>query len=375
MTMRLTPSTLPAVQEALAAAGLDGWLLYDFRGVNPIAFSLLGLEGMLSRRVFALIPREGPPVAVTHAIEQGPWTDWPPEWKKVVYSGWRSLESEVAALVSGRKVAMEYAAGDAIPYLDRIPAGVLELVRSSGADVVSSGDLVTRFFAGWSQAGFDSHVETAEAIATIADEVLRECGRRARTEDPATEFEAVEWIRKAFAERRLTTDHGPNVSVGANAANPHYEPTAESSAVITTNQVLLIDLWAFAEGGVWADQTWMAWIGDEADPAMIVGTPYECVYQPMPLALQMQNGTSRSRELRIHRIVPDLEASYGGKFGPALDRLLSLHEDSLPHTGEIEKGFAGSHDLTGDLVITADAPAPFILRGLTVKFNAHGDQG
>src|SRR6185436_8021082 len=149
-TMRLTPEILPEVQASLAAAGLDGWLLYDFRGTNPIASSLLGLEGMVSRRVFALVPRTGVPVALTHAIEQGPWAAWPAEWKKIVYSGWRGFESELAALVGGRRVAMEYSAGDAIPYLDRIPAGVIELVRSSGAEVVSSGDLVTRYFAGWS---------------------------------------------------------------------------------------------------------------------------------------------------------------------------------------------------------------------------------
>ena len=135
--MRLTPAQLPEVQKAIAAEGLDGWLLYDFRGTNPIASSLLGLEGMVSRRVFALIPRTGVPVALTHAIEQGPWAKWPKEWKKVVYSGWRGFESELATLVRGKKVAMEYSAGDAIPYLDRIPAGVLELVRSSGAEVVT----------------------------------------------------------------------------------------------------------------------------------------------------------------------------------------------------------------------------------------------
>jgi Xaa-Pro aminopeptidase len=265
--MRLTPAQLPEIQAALAAAGVDGWLLYDFRGTNPIASSLLGLEGMVSRRVFALIPRTGVPVALTHAIEQGPWKDWPGEWKKIVYSGWRGFETELTNLVRGKRVAMEYSAGDAIPYVDRIPAGVIELVKSSGAQIASSGDLVTRFFAGWSPAGFDSHKRSAEAIAAIAEEVMRECGRRARTATPATEFEAMEWIRTAFTARRLITDHGPNVSVGANAANPHYEPTADASARIGNNNVLLIDLWAYEEGGVWADQTWMAWIGDGEIPA------------------------------------------------------------------------------------------------------------
>ena len=68
----LTPDTLPRLQAALAEAGLDGWLLFDFHGLNPIAAGLLRLEGMTTRRVFAWIPRDGAPIAVTHAIEQGP---------------------------------------------------------------------------------------------------------------------------------------------------------------------------------------------------------------------------------------------------------------------------------------------------------------
>jgi Xaa-Pro aminopeptidase len=162
---------------------------------------------------------------------------------------------------------MEYSAGDAVPYLDRIPAGVLEMVRTAGAEVASSGDLITRFVAGWTDELLTSHTRTAEALAAIAGEVLKECGRRARAGDPASEFEAMEWIRAAFAARRLITDHGPNVSAGANAANPHYEPTAESSATVGLGSVLLIDLWAHEDGGMWADQTWMAWTGDDPIPA------------------------------------------------------------------------------------------------------------
>jgi Xaa-Pro aminopeptidase len=265
--MRLTPDILPAVQRALAELGVDGWLLYDLRGTNPIAGELLGLHGLVSRRVFAYIPRSGVPVALTHAIEQGPWADWPKDWKKIVYSGWRVFETELATMIAGKRVAMEYASGDAIPYLDRIPAGVIELVRASGAtDIVSSGDLVTQFFAGWSEQGFASHKRAAEAIAAIAKEVMRELGRRARGAKPATEYEGMELIREAFAARKLVTDHGPNVSVGASAANPHYEPTAEVTAIVKPDSVLLIDLWAHEDGGIWADQTWMAWIGDGAVP-------------------------------------------------------------------------------------------------------------
>ena len=128
----LSPASLSAIQSALADQGVDGWLLYDFRGTNPIARAMLGLEGMPSRRVFAWIPTTGAPVAVTHAIEQGPWARWPRHWPRRIYSSWRSLEADVASLVGGKRVAMEYSPGDAVPVVDRIPAGVLELVRAAG---------------------------------------------------------------------------------------------------------------------------------------------------------------------------------------------------------------------------------------------------
>ena len=116
----LNPDTLPAIQRALADARLDGWLLFDFQGANPIVTGMLGLKGMISRRIFVWIPREGVPHALGHAIEPGPWTTWPSDWTKGSYSSWRSLESSVAEMVLGKRIAMEYSAGDAVPYLDRI---------------------------------------------------------------------------------------------------------------------------------------------------------------------------------------------------------------------------------------------------------------
>src|SRR5688500_4852037 len=130
----LTPASLPSVQRALTDAGLDGWLLFDFRGTNPIASAFIGLKGMLTRRVFAWIPREGPPVGVIHAIEQGPWRDWPPAWEREVYASWRTLEATIARLVGDKRIAMEYSPGDAVPYLDRVPAGVLDLVRATRSE-------------------------------------------------------------------------------------------------------------------------------------------------------------------------------------------------------------------------------------------------
>jgi Xaa-Pro dipeptidase len=293
----LTPETLPALQRALADAHLDGWLLYDFQGNNPIASGLLALEGMVSRRVFVFIPREGLPQALGHAIESGPWRRWPAAWPRATYSAWRELEGRVAVMVRGKRIAMEYSAGDAVPYLDRVPAGVIEMVRGAGAaEIVSSGELVTRFYAAWTDAHLASHRRSAETIAKIAHDAIALAGERARSARPATEHELVQWILDRFAAAGLTTDHPPSVCAGENSANPHYAPSAERPRAIREGEVLLVDLWATEPEGIWADQTWMAHIGPPSARAQEVWT---VVRDARDAAIRLvKESAANGRELR-----------------------------------------------------------------------------
>jgi Xaa-Pro aminopeptidase len=268
----LDDRSLSRVQRALAQAGLDGWLIYDFRGLNPVAKTMLGIEGMATRRIFGYIPATGTPTAITHAIEQGPWRQWPASWGKEVYSSWRSLESYLAALVRGKRVAMEYSPGDAVPYLDRVPAGVLEMVRAAGAEVVSSAELVTRFYATWTDDELESHRRTAEKVADIARNALRHAGAEARAGRPMTEHALQQRILGEFAKAGIETIDPPVVAVGPNAANPHYEPRADNPVSIEVGDLVLLDLWAREPGGIWADQTWMASVGEPSDRAVQVWT-------------------------------------------------------------------------------------------------------
>ena len=269
----LDERSLARVQRALAEAGLDGWLIYDFRGVNPVAAAMLGIEGMATRRIFALIPASGTPTAITHAIEQGPWRRWPSGWRKEVYSSWRSLEAYLRELVNGKRVAMEYSPGDAVPYLDRVPAGVLEMVRAAGADVVTSAELVTEFYATWNDDQLASHRRTAETIAAIARAALQHAGAEARAGRPVTEFGLRQHILGEFGKASIETIDPPVVAVGPNAANPHYEPREDNPVAIGVGDLVLLDLWAREpNGGVWADQTWMASVGEPSARAVEVWT-------------------------------------------------------------------------------------------------------
>jgi Xaa-Pro aminopeptidase len=172
------------------------------------------------------------------------------------------LERSLAGLVRGKRVAMEYSPGDAVPYLDRIPAGVVEMVRAAGAEVVSSAELVTRFYAIWSAEGLASHLRAAEIVAAVARDAMARAGECAAAGTPTTEHELRNWIVDRFKNAGLETDEPPIVAVGAHAANPHYAPSSKRPQRIERGDSLLIDLWAKEPGGIYADQTWMGVLGE-----------------------------------------------------------------------------------------------------------------
>ncbi|MBW3570954.1 MAG: Xaa-Pro peptidase family protein [Gemmatimonadetes bacterium] len=261
LTVQLSPGTVARIQSELRAHGADGWLLFNFKGFNDVANDLLGLPA-LTRRYFVWIPANGRPVAVTHRIEQQPWTGWIGDnWP---YSSWRELESRLAQLLSGNpRVAMEYAPGDAVPYVDRVPAGVIEMVRATGAQPVTSGDLVSAFYARWSAEGLASHRRAARHVYEVAHHAFGRIAAAVREGRGVGEWEVRGWIVGELARRGLTVGGDSIVAVNANAANPHYAPSADRHAQIRAGDLVLIDLWGKEdEGAVYADQTWMGYVGE-----------------------------------------------------------------------------------------------------------------
>jgi Xaa-Pro aminopeptidase len=249
------PEQVARVQEALKAGGLDGWLFFDFRGQNPIATAMLGL-GWTTRRSFALVPAEGEPVALIHAIEHSSWRHWP--WAKQDYSGWREMETKLTELLDGRtRIAMEVSPRSSVPTLDRIPAGMLELLKEAGAEPVSSGDLVSTFYSVWSEQQLVEHRASAETVREVALDAFARAADHVRQGSPLLEGQLGGWIRSELASRGVGVDNDTHVAIGPNAADPHYDPR-DAGALIVEGEVLLIDLWGKqTEGGVPADQTWM----------------------------------------------------------------------------------------------------------------------
>ena len=254
------PGAIARIQASLRELGLDGWLLYEFRSQNWISATLLG-AGHTTRRAFFLIPREGKPRALIHAIEGAAWRHWKHETLR--YAGWEELEERLEELVGDdRRLAMEVSPGDAVPTVDLVPWGVVEMLRGAGVEPVTSGDLVSRFFSAWSPEQLESHRTAGEIVAQVAKDAFQRAADAIRDGTPTTEGALSAFIRRELVGRGVTVEVDTHVAVGAGAADPHYAPAGDGER-IERGELLLIDLWGrTSESAVHADQTWMGVLDD-----------------------------------------------------------------------------------------------------------------
>jgi Xaa-Pro dipeptidase len=326
------------VKQALAEAGLDGWLLFAFKGLNPVSVRVLELSGMNSRRLFALFPREGEPVVIAHKIELQGLENFP--GRVVPYARWSELHEALAELVAGRTLAMEVSPLDAVPYLDRVPHGVVELLQSLGGRIVPSGALVSRFAARWSPREVADHRHAAEILAEVARSTLEQAVQEAG--DQLTESALQARVISAVEARGLVFDDLPIVGFGPNSAKPHYEPHPGQDAVLQRGDLVLLDLWAGrSHDTVFADQTWIAFAGGRV-PAR-VSQVWQTVRNARDAAIEAIRQAAAE-----HRIIAGYEADraaravveaagFGAEFvhrtGHSIDR--DLH-GSGPHLDDYE---------------------------------------
>jgi Xaa-Pro dipeptidase len=295
------PLDVPAIQRALRESGLDGWLLYDFHGSNPIATRLSGVDRgahLTTRRWYYLIPRDGEPRALVHSIERHNLDALP--GRKIVYGRLDQLEAGLTELLKGvTRVAMEYSPGCAIPYVSRVDAGTAEAIRSRGVDIVSSGDLVQAFEAVWTPEQLETHQIASRALYRIKDKAFDAAAAAVRAGRPLTEYELQQRMVAWFADEELVSDSAPVVAVGPHAGNPHYLPTEASASVIGPDQLLLLDLWGklTRPGAVYADITWVGFTG------RVVPAPMAQVFEAAARARDaavalVQAAAKEGRELR-----------------------------------------------------------------------------
>ena len=298
------------IQHFLAENQLDGWLLYDFRGSNPIAQSVAGISAPgITRRWFCYIRAGGAPVWLVHRIELSHFADVAGEVK--AYTGWRELHREMKMLLAtSNRVAMEYSPDAAIPYVSRVDAGTLEWVRSFGVEVVSSADLVQRIEARWTDNQLAGHKESARLVLETKDLAFAWMGERLRDGKAVTEYDVQHLIMERFDAMDLEPGHPPIVAVNANGSDPHYSPTAEQHQLIQPGDFVLIDLWAKQKSpdAVYTDTTWVAYAGQTAPERYI--EIFEIVRDARDLAVTFIRETLASGEVVYGYAVDDVVRNY-----------------------------------------------------------------
>ena len=259
MAFELITQRLADIQKELRASHLDGWLLYDFRARNTVSGKLTGL-GNLTRRYFVYVPADGEPHAVTHKIEAGPWAEW--TLPRTEYSAWRELDTALRSVLGGaRRVAMEISPNDGVPAMDLVPAGVLEMIRGLGPEVISYGDLVSRFYSAWTEEDLAAHRRASTVLMQAAHAAFQRLATEFSAGNTVREGDVHAWIMADLVVRGASAGADCHIAAGANAADPHYNPSGMGAA-FKRDEVVLIDLWAKEhDNSVYADQTWMGYLG------------------------------------------------------------------------------------------------------------------
>lgn len=269
---------LSVIQDYLRREQVDGWLLYGFRDQNPIALAVAGLRSAGSRRWFLWIPQAGRPVWIVQAIERTTFLDLPPTLagETHLYITWQQMYDRLAQVVRvngqpAKRILMEYSPENAIPYVSRVDAGMMEVVtKSTGAQILSSADAVQLAVARISPEHLAGHRRAVEICLAAKDAAYAWIAQRLRNNAPVTEYSAQQYIAEQFAAAGL--EPLPSiVAVNGNAADPHYFPSAKAHSPIQVGDVVLIDLWNRETGdpdACFADLTWTAYCGPQT-PAKV----------------------------------------------------------------------------------------------------------
>src|SRR5215470_3293146 len=170
----LTLQRLSRIQAALQREKIDGWLFFDFRRSDEIAYRLLGLDpaGARSRRWYCLIPARGEPRKLVHAIEPRSLDGVP--GSTATYTSWRTRDRELGSMLRGlKRVAMDYSPRNEIPTVSRVDGGTVELARSMGPEIASSADLVAELSSTLSSEELASQGLAAELLSADLEAVAQ----------------------------------------------------------------------------------------------------------------------------------------------------------------------------------------------------------
>jgi len=338
-----TTSNLATLQNVVRAAGLDGWLLYDFRGLNPFPAQLLQLErGILTRRWFLYVPAHGSATLIHHRIEANSWQQVLQDetLDRKVFASHEQLDEVLRETLQGtQRVAMEYSPHGEVPYVSTVDAGTIERVRACGVEVVSSADLLQHFLT-WSAEDRSAHDEAVRGVISAKDVAFQLIDDRLKAGQRVTELEVQNLIAQQLRAIGLEFDHEPIVAFGDHASDGHYAPRAQTNRALETGQCVLIDLWAGLPDRPMADITWVGFAGE---PTAEYWRVWEAVRDARDLALQLLTTKAAAMGWEVDRAARNLiiERGYGAAFRHRLGHSLGRN---VPHGPSVNLDDWETHD-------------------------------
>jgi Xaa-Pro aminopeptidase len=349
-------SAIAGLQSLVRHAGLDGWLLYDFRGLNPFPAQLLHLgQVMLTRRWFLYIPAQGPATLIHHHIEQGAWRQLLPDPGvcRRVFSAHQELDAALRETLAGaRRIAMETSRRGEVPYVSFVDAGAMERVRECGVEVVSSADLLQHQFV-WSAADKAAHLRAVQGVMRAKDAGFQLIDQRLRAGEPVSERDVQGLIVRTLADAGLESDHPAIVAFGDHASDGHYTVSAETNRLLEPGLCVLLDIWGGEPGRPMADITWVGFAGE---PSAEYRRAWEAVKGARDLAIQLLTTRTVSEGWQVDRAARDLLAArgYGAAFTHRLGHSLG---SGRPHGPCVNLDDFETHDtrkLLAGLAVTVE---------------------
>ena len=255
------------IHEALTKEGADAWVIVDYENRNKTLVEFLG-NRMLTRKIFLVFPLNKKPFIICHSIDTVFLRDEEitSQFDLKVYHTWQEmLDIEKKEFAEYKKVLMDVSEFGLLPRISLADYGSVEFVKSLGIEVASSGNLLQRFSALYSDRAYELQLLANKKTLMIKDEAFAKIKELILKKGETSEYEIQKFICDRFHEEGMVYDDPAIVAIGKNASDPHYGPSKEVSSPIKKGDLVLIDMWAKMDDpeGVYADITWMGYVGEE----------------------------------------------------------------------------------------------------------------
>jgi Xaa-Pro aminopeptidase len=245
------------IARAIREAGLSGWLFYNQFHRDEISDLALDIPRAAhnSRPWAYVVPAEGEPTRIVHAIEPGILDHLPGQLVRCTARD--DLFAAIGkALEPDARLAAQFSTG--FPVSSFLDHGTAQLIERLGIRLVSSEELIVDCLGTLDAEGEASHLRSALALHAVVHSAWARIRSTLAGRGTVYEADAQEWIARLVTDAGLQTDGPALVAAGEASADPHYELVGRGRCLLP-GDVVQLDLWAREpnERSVYADISWV----------------------------------------------------------------------------------------------------------------------